>query len=172
MNRERNTPKAITIEAMRKIVAKAVKRTPTMEEAAELVVQRAERNFPDVGWAAADTDRAQTAGGGSGNRPPDNSKVGGSAEDPNSRGIHGRRWVAASHRRRPVPAAQKGGEFDTSTHGIPRISEAERLLSEAGCRIDRRDIAGHAPGGVSTHTYPHFNYVTPTGVKGTIRVRP
>ncbi len=43
---------------MRKIVAKAAKRTPTMEEALELIVQRAERNFPDVPWAAADTDRA------------------------------------------------------------------------------------------------------------------
>jgi len=47
-------------------------------------------------------------------------------------------------------------------------SEAVELLKKAGATIERIE-AGHLP--PNPHCYPHINFTTPTGAKGTIRIR-
>ncbi len=52
---------------------------------------------------------------------------------------------------------------------LPTVKQAERMIRDAGGSL-ARGPESHAPGGVSTHTYPHINY-TVGGIKGTIEVK-
>ncbi len=45
-------------------------------------------------------------------------------------------------------------------------------IRESGGKITRVETEGHPPGGVSKHTYPHINYETASGAKGTIQIQP
>jgi RHS repeat-associated protein len=53
---------------------------------------------------------------------------------------------------------------------VPSEDEAVRMIEDSGGNVDRIE-AGHAPGGDSTHTNPHINYTTASGVKGTIDIQ-
>lgn len=41
-------------------------------------------------------------------------------------------------------------------------SKARDLIDASDGTIVREDVAGHAPGGISTHTDPHINFTTPS----------
>jgi hypothetical protein len=52
---------------------------------------------------------------------------------------------------------------------IPTAEEATEMIGKGGGKVLRVE-AGHAPA-VSTHTYPHINYVTKGGTKATVRIQ-
>jgi hypothetical protein len=52
---------------------------------------------------------------------------------------------------------------------IPTYDEAVRLIKDVGGTILR--VEEHAPGGRSTHTYPHINYTTADGLKATVQIQ-
>jgi hypothetical protein len=52
---------------------------------------------------------------------------------------------------------------------IPTQEEAVRMIAHNGGSIDRIE-EGHAPGGVSPHTYDHINYTTSSGNRATVQV--
>jgi RHS repeat-associated protein len=59
---------------------------------------------------------------------------------------------------------------DTLNGKVPTREEALKMIEENGGTVIR-DEAGHAPGGVSTHTEPHINYTTSTGIRQTVIVQ-
>ncbi len=65
----------------------------------------------------------------------------------------------------------QAGTHETLNGKVPTTNEAVRMIEETGGKIDRMDLEGHPPGGVSDHTYPHINYTTSAGVKATVRVQ-
>lgn len=58
-----------------------------------------------------------------------------------------------------VKELEQAGTHDSLGGKVPTREEATRMIEESGGKVDRQD-AGHAPGGVSTHTEPHINYTT------------
>jgi hypothetical protein len=52
---------------------------------------------------------------------------------------------------------------------VPTQAEALELIEKAGGVVNRIEEA-HLPGGVSTHTFPHINYTTRGGTRGTVRI--
>lgn len=44
------------------------------------------------------------------------------------------------------------------------------MIEEAGGKVVRGDEQAHGADSVSHHKYPHINYETASGAKGTIRV--
>jgi RHS repeat-associated protein len=54
---------------------------------------------------------------------------------------------------------------------VPTRTQAKQMIEDAGGKVIRGEETGHAPGGNSPHTYPHINYETAQGMKGTIRVQ-
>jgi hypothetical protein len=54
---------------------------------------------------------------------------------------------------------------------VPTRAQAKQMIEDAGGKVIRGEETGHAPGGNSPHTYPHINYETAQGMKGTIRVQ-
>jgi len=87
-----------------------------------------------------------------------------------NKGINGKGWEGDKGWRDAVADAKKGGDFDTGKHGVPSETEARRLLDKAGAVIDRVEDA-HGPDSVSRHNYPHINYHTADGTKGTMEIR-
>jgi RHS repeat-associated protein len=53
---------------------------------------------------------------------------------------------------------------------VPTAQEAKQMIEDAGGKVLRIE-EGHGPESVSTHDYPHINYETASGAKGTIRVQ-
>jgi RHS repeat-associated protein len=53
---------------------------------------------------------------------------------------------------------------------IPTRAQAKEMIEQAGGEVTRGDEMGHGPDSVSHHNYPHVNYNTASGTKGTIRV--
>lgn len=53
---------------------------------------------------------------------------------------------------------------------IPTQNEATSMIEESGGTVDRIE-EGHGPDSVSHHDYPHINYHTSDGTKGTIRIQ-
>ena len=86
------------------------------------------------------------------------------SSEPRERGVGGVGWKGDKNWRDFVNRIIKGGTIDS-----PIISkeEAIRILKESGCIIDRIEN-GHLP--PNPHVYPHINYTTPNGTKGTIRI--
>jgi len=78
-------------------------------------------------------------------------------------------WVGGSAWRSAVDTISKGGTVENIGGKIPTINEAELLIQKAGGKIQRYDLQGHsAP---NPHQYPHINYQTQSGAKGTVQVR-
>ena len=66
------------------------------------------------------------------------------------------------------------GTIDNQALGngkIPTQQEAIQMIEESGGRVERIE-EGHGPDSVSHHDYPHINYTTESGVKGTIQIQP
>jgi hypothetical protein len=51
---------------------------------------------------------------------------------------------------------------------VPTQAEGEALIEDAGGRIERIEGPHEPP---NPHQYPHINYETPNGAKGTIRIQ-
>ncbi len=79
-------------------------------------------------------------------------------------------WTGGAKWREAARAVGRGGDFPSQSLGIPTRSEAEALIVGIGGTVNRVE-AGHHPSGVSRHTYPHINYTTSNGVKGTIQIK-
>jgi RHS repeat-associated protein len=54
---------------------------------------------------------------------------------------------------------------------VPSRDDAKRMIEEAGGKVVRGEEQAHGPDSVSHHDYPHINYETASGNKGTIRVK-
>jgi RHS repeat-associated protein len=69
-----------------------------------------------------------------------------------------------------VKQLKQAGTHENLGGKVPTREEATRMIEESRGTVDRQD-AGHAPGGVSTHTEPHINYYTEAGQKATVIVK-
>ena len=83
------------------------------------------------------------------------------------KGIGGRGWRGDRNWRQAVRQVDRGGTIENINGKIPTRQEALDLIKEAGGKIVR---VHDAHGGPSTHKYPHINYTTRSGMKGTIRI--
>jgi RHS repeat-associated protein len=79
-------------------------------------------------------------------------------------------WKGAAKWRNAIRALAKPGTKLTLEGIVPTVEEASAMIKEAGGTIER-EVEEHAPGGVSSHTYPHINYTTAEGQKATLRVQ-
>lgn len=87
-----------------------------------------------------------------------------------SRGIDGKGWKGDKTWKSNVKQAEESGTIEKVNDTIPTQQEAIDLINESKGKVIR--IEGpHSEGGVSPHTYPHINYETANGVKGTIRIQ-
>jgi RHS repeat-associated protein len=91
-------------------------------------------------------------------------------------GVAGKGHHGDPNWKKAVRQVRDAGHRETIEHvdgygpnDVPTQTEAERLIDEAGGRILR--VEEHEPGGVSTHTFPHINYVTKDGNYVTIRIQ-
>jgi hypothetical protein len=55
---------------------------------------------------------------------------------------------------------------------VPTKDEALVMIKDAKGQVTEIEETGHAEGGVTPHTYPHINYTTASGNKGTIKIKP
>ena len=83
-----------------------------------------------------------------------------------SRGIGGVGWRGDATWRASVANVQGGGDIRLRT--TPTRQEAVDLLTKAGANVLRIE-PGHQ-GGRSTHTYPHINFTTANGGRGSIEI--
>jgi hypothetical protein len=81
-------------------------------------------------------------------------------------------WNSQQPYRQARKEMDQPGTHQALNGKVPTQEEAVRMIEENGGKIDRMDIEGHPPGGVSDHTYPHINYTTSSGVKATVKVLP
>ncbi len=81
-------------------------------------------------------------------------------------------WIGQGSYGEIVDRVERGGTLtgDDLEGKIPTVEQALQLIEDAGGTVTRKDLEGHPEGGVSTHTYPHINYETAEGRKGTIEV--
>ncbi len=78
-------------------------------------------------------------------------------------------WTASGSYRAAVGLVDQGGDVTDVLGTIPTQAQAEQLIADGGGTIQRVEV-GHPPGGVSTHSYPHINYYTSSGVRSAIRI--
>jgi len=94
-------------------------------------------------------------------------KSGGSG---NNRGVGGKGWEGDKAWKNNVDQVKKGGTIENFNGNVASEAEARRLIEQSGGTINRVEGA-HPKGGVSNHNYPHINYTTSSGVKGTIKIK-
>ena len=88
----------------------------------------------------------------------------------NNRGVGGKGWEGDQTWRSNVEQTKSGGTIENFNGNVPTEAEARRLIEQSGGTINRVE-GPHPAGGISDHTYPHINYTTSSGVKGTIRIQ-
>lgn len=76
-------------------------------------------------------------------------------------------WSGSSAYRAVVAEVRAGGDVLSLRGVTPTQSQAVRLIEDAG-GIVRRIEEGHAA--PNPHVYPHINYTTPSGQRGTLRI--
>lgn len=59
------------------------------------------------------------------------------------------------------------GTITSLDGGIPTVGEATSLINQAGGTVLRVEGAHLPP---NPHTFPHINYMTQSGLKGTIKI--
>lgn len=91
-------------------------------------------------------------------------------DDPNKpkRGVGGSGWRGDKNWKANVSQVRQGGTIEKFQGKIASREEARALIQEAKGKVDRID-GPH--GGGNPHNYPHINYTTANGVKGTIRIQ-
>ena len=65
---------------------------------------------------------------------------------------------------------RSGGKINSFNGIVTTQQEAKDLISAAGGIIERAEEA-HYIGGPSPHLYPHINYTSQLGIKGTIQIK-
>ena len=88
-------------------------------------------------------------------------------ENSSSRGVGGKGWVGDKIWRENVSTVGKGGTITSLNGGVPSKAQAIQLINQSGGTPLRIEGAHQFP---NPHIYPHINYVTSTGVKGTIKI--
>jgi hypothetical protein len=86
-----------------------------------------------------------------------------------NRGVGGEGWEGDATWRSNVNTVSQGGTIENLNGVVPSQSEAVNLIGQAGGDVVRIEGA-HALGGISPHIYPHINYTTAAGRKGTIQI--
>ena len=84
-----------------------------------------------------------------------------------SRGVGGKGWVGDRTWRKNVSTVGKGGTITSLNGGVPSKAQAMQLINQSGGTALRIEGAHQFP---NPHNYSHINYVTSTGVKGTIKI--
>jgi hypothetical protein len=90
-----------------------------------------------------------------------------------TKGLGGIGWVGDVNWRVAVNMIKNAAKNTTikSINGqIPTLKEAISLIKAAGGTIIRVEGA-HAEGGVSTHTFPHINFITANGNRVAIQIK-
>ena len=88
-------------------------------------------------------------------------------ENSSSRGVGGKGWVGDKAWRENVSTVGKGGTITSLNGGVPSKAQAMQLINQSGGTALRIEGAHQFP---NPHNYSHINYVTSTGVKGTIKI--
>ena len=83
------------------------------------------------------------------------------------KGVGNKGWENDATWRQNVKTVGKGGTITELKGGVPAQAQAEKLITQSGGKLLRADPAHLPP---NPHTYPHINYITSKGVKGTIKV--
>ena len=83
------------------------------------------------------------------------------------KGVGGKGWVGDRKWRENVGIVAKGGTITSLNGGIPTQKQAMKLIEQAGGKDIRIDPPHASP---NPHTYPHINYETRSGIKGTIKI--
>jgi hypothetical protein len=95
----------------------------------------------------------------------DNVPAAGDEGNAQRRGLGGTGWRGDKVWRDLVKRIRQGGDIPVDP--IPTKSEALDLLDEAGATVDRIENAHSPP---NPHQYPHINFTTVDGTKGTIQI--
>lgn len=88
-------------------------------------------------------------------------------ENSSSRGVGEKGWVGDKTWRENVSTVGKGGTITSLNGGVPSKAQAMQLITQSGGTFVRAEDAHLFP---NPHNYSHINYVTSTGVKGTIKI--
>jgi RHS repeat-associated protein len=78
-------------------------------------------------------------------------------------------WSGSASYRAAVSEIARGGNVESVGGTVPTQAEAEMLIQDAGGRVERIDDAHEPP---NPHQYPHINYTTAAGVRGTVQIAP
>lgn len=84
-----------------------------------------------------------------------------------SRGVGGKGWVGDKTWRENVSTVGNGGTITSLNGGVPTKAQAVQLINQSGGTPLRMEAAHPFP---NPHNYTHINYVTRSGVKGTIKI--
>ena len=84
-----------------------------------------------------------------------------------SRGVGGKGWVGNKTWRENVSTVGNGGTITSLNGGVPTKAQAMQLINQSGGTPLRIEGAHQFP---NPHNYTHINYVTISGVKGTIKI--
>jgi RHS repeat-associated protein len=76
-------------------------------------------------------------------------------------------WRGGGAWRDAVGQVNAGGTLETIGGNVPTQAEATQLIEDAGGTVQRIEDAHMPP---NPHTYPHINYTTASGAKGTIQI--
>jgi hypothetical protein len=87
----------------------------------------------------------------------------------NQRGVGGSGWRGDAQWKGNVKTLAQGGTFESLNGTIPTEAEATDLINEGGGRVVRVDPPHEPP---NPHDFPHINYTTSNGLKGTVRIIP
>jgi hypothetical protein len=95
----------------------------------------------------------------------------GEDSDPASRlrGIGGSGWRGDKAWRDAVRQVESGGTIESIGGKVPTKQEAVDLIRESRGNVERIDLVPHEP--PNPHQYPHINYTTANGRKGTLRIQ-
>ena len=83
------------------------------------------------------------------------------------RGIGGSGWRGDANWRSAVRDVNRGGTIESLNGTVPTKQEAIDLINEGGGSVERIEGPHDAP---NPHNYPHVNYWTSEGAKGTLRI--
>ena len=76
-------------------------------------------------------------------------------------------WVGDKTWRENVSTVGNGGTITSLNGGVPTKAQAMQLINQSGGTPLRIEAAHQFP---NPHNYTHINYVTSSGVKGTIKI--
>ena len=87
--------------------------------------------------------------------------------NPPSKGVGNKGWVGDKTWRENVSTVADGGTITSLKGGVPTESQALQLIDQSGGISLRIEEAHEYP---NPHNFAHINYLTRTGVKGTIKI--